>query len=115
MGITIADSITFDSGIALTNTYASFSNASDNGMNIPITSYKTTSGGSTVYRVSGTIFIYKDQDAKNADKKHLGTVSVTKDLTSSELGTISSTPSKNVYGHLYTQLKTNYSSTSDVE
>jgi len=113
MGITIADSITFDSGVALTNTYASFT--PPNGMPVPVTCFKTTSGGSTVYQTSGTAFIYKDQDAKNAGKICLKKMLVTKNLTSSELGTISSTPSKNIYGYLYTQLKTNYSSTSDAE
>ena len=114
MGITIGDSITFDSGVALTNTYACFT--SSDGMPRTVHCYKTTNdSGSTVYRVSGQALIYKDQAAKNSNKKTLSEVSVTKDLTSSEIGTIASSPSKNIYGYLYDQLKTNYSSTTDVE
>jgi len=114
MGITIGDSITFDSGVALTNTYACFTSV--DGMPKAVHCYKTTNdSGSTVYRVSGVALIYKDQSAKNANKRYLTEVSVKKDLTSSEVGSISSSPSKNIYGHLYDQLKTNYSSTTDVE
>ena len=114
MGIIIGDSITFDSGVALTNTYACFS--SSDGMPRTVHCYKTTNdSGSTVYRITGQALIYKDQAAKNANKTTLSEVSVTKDLTLSEMGTISSSPAKNIYGYLYTQLKTSYTSTTDVE
>jgi hypothetical protein len=114
MGITIGDSITFDSGVALANTFACFS--TNDGMNRGLRCYKTTNDtGSTIYRVSGFALIYKDQSAKNANKTYLSEVSVTRDLTTSEMGTIASSPSKNIYGYLYDQLKTNYSSTTDVE
>ena len=113
MGITIGDTITLSSGIEISNTYASFS--SSDGMPRSVSCYKTTSGGNTVFQTNGTAFIYKDQSAKEAGKSFLDSVNVSKNLTVSELGTISAPSNKNLYGYLYDQLKSNYSSTTDVE
>ena len=113
MGITIADTITLDSGLQVSNTYACFN--STDGMPRSVNCYRQINDGTTTYVVDGVAFIFKDKTAKDENKTSLQSVVVQKTITQAELGTISAPSSKNIYGHLYDQLKSNYSSTTDVE
>ena len=115
MGVTISDSITLDSGISISNSYACFSSA-QNTVTPSVSCTKTVdTSGDTIYRLDGIVYFYKDKSSRDSGLSHIKLQNISTSLTSSQIGSISSSPSKNFYGFLYDQLKSLYSSTSDVE
>ena len=96
MGITIADTLTLDSGLTVANAYGAIS---ENSITI-----RKNDTNSFIIRSVGQIWI--NQNSKN-NKESIQKVNIEKYINISEI-------SSNLYSLLYTQWKTQYSSVSDV-
>ena len=100
MGIIINDALTLNTGQVLSNAYMSFGPNS-----IQLT--KKVVDSTTTYECLGQGFIFVSEDAKNNGYAPINMNLIKVDLNASELGS-------NLFEKLYTQLKTNYTSTTDV-
>ena len=97
MGITIADTLTLSNGLTVSNSYACFGRDS-----ISIEKMDTNK-----YDLRGHACIWTNQTYRNNEAPPLLGVNINLTITASQLDS-------NIYSLLYTQLKTKYSSTSDV-
>jgi len=100
MGITINDTLVLDVGISQASTYSSFGSASVRSV--------PQSGGTTDYQLNGVAGIWISQSVRDSGGPQLQQVSVSFGITKGEL------TNTNIYTLLYDNLKTNYSSTTDV-
>lgn len=97
MGITINDSLTLKVGITKTGTYSSF--AKDR--------VTITSNDDSTYILTSIARIWADKTARDANSPSLQSLRITVGITTDDL-------EDNLYTLLYTELKTNYTSTTDV-
>ena len=98
MGILIGDTITFSNGLTSTNCYCSFYN---NSISIEKNEYT-----SDIYNIRGTASIWVNKTFRDENKPILDIINVSVSITSSQLDT-------NIYTHLYTSLKSKYTSVTD--
>ena len=99
MGITINDTLNLNIGIAKASTYASYGNST-----LRINKDTTTSN----YNVECIACIWADYTSRTDGKPFIEQINTTVGITSGQLLT------DNVYTILYDDLKTSYTSTTDV-
>lgn len=98
MGITINDTLSLDIGISLAGTYASFGNQSTRS---------NPTSGTYNYNLYATADIWADAASRAANSSKLQSMRVILGITKGQLDS-------NIYCLLYDELKTNFTSTSDV-